>query len=686
MRVCIVHLLDVYERLVGLSDDASDDQAAKGVEYAHDHLALVLGSVTAGFDQVLLAVEAGPSFRRHVLLDPEWRETRGPQHPKLAEGYRDALRLLTVEGMTCVAPPPWPETGAPFVDLGGGDCLPLAGLRGAGRDTIASVGRWWMQEIGDEDARSGEPLGDTRLRIVSGRSSLLCLADVFGGIEIVRDVRSDGSYQVHEREHDSLDPLLVQDVRALALCGDWERHRTQGRRSCLGTETARKLVEQHGSIETAVMVVSAADKWPGLSASAMAVVRAAAEDGGRMWRRALALQALRDDVPLDVAALIGGRDGVQARSQVGASVGGDAGERVREAQAPASVGGSDQGGAPHAPGDVAVTSAAPTDAPASPAGLRMGGGGHESTRAGGPPAQQVAVPDRHDARPPVVGTTTGPGTPRRETEETMSQEAENVISSPPTALAVHQSTRAVVQPSDFGAEHMRIVREAFAPTASQAEFEVMWAGAKARRLDPVRKQIHFVKRKQKFDGQWVERWTSIVSIDGFRAIAEQTGKYDGQDEPEYEYDEEQRLCLARVRVWRKDVSRPFVGVARWTEYVQTTQDGNPTSTWQKMEHTMLSKCAEALGMRKAFPEPLAGLYTGDEMAQADNERGPREMRQVLPPKTTRQRTLADRVAELARGEDIVASRATLVREMATKGIDENRQKAALADFDARAGA
>lgn len=188
-----------------------------------------------------------------------------------------------------------------------------------------------------------------------------------------------------------------------------------------------------------------------------------------------------------------------------------------------------------------------------------------------------------------------------------------------TALAVPSDSHSLMSaPGDFGPEHMRIVRDAFAPTASQAEFEVMWAGAKARRLDPVRKQIHFVKRKSRRDGQWVEQWTSIVAIDGFRAIAEGTGKYDGQDEPEYEYADDGRLLLARVRIYRRDISRAFVGVARWNEYVQTNQDGTPSATWGKMEHTMLAKCAEALGLRKAFPEPLAGIYTGDEMAQADN--------------------------------------------------------------------
>lgn len=181
------------------------------------------------------------------------------------------------------------------------------------------------------------------------------------------------------------------------------------------------------------------------------------------------------------------------------------------------------------------------------------------------------------------------------------------------ALVVHQ------EPSlEFTPQQKAMIRDTYANGATEKEFQVLLEVAKLRRLNPLLRQIHFVKRWNRDLGRDV--WAAQVSVDGLRAIAERTGKYDGQDEPEYECDDKGKLVSCRVKVYRKDWSRPAVGVAYWSEYVQTKKDGSPTRFWADMPRVMLAKCAEAIAMRKAFPEDMGGLYTDEEMQQTENER------------------------------------------------------------------
>jgi hypothetical protein len=53
------------------------------------------------------------------------------------------------------------------------------------------------------------------------------------------------------------------------------------------------------------------------------------------------------------------------------------------------------------------------------------------------------------------------------------------------------------------------------------------------------------------------------------------------------------------------------------EYM-VSYNGQPSNMWKTKPHVMLGKCAEAAVLRKAFPADLSGLYTQEEMQQADN--------------------------------------------------------------------
>lgn len=182
------------------------------------------------------------------------------------------------------------------------------------------------------------------------------------------------------------------------------------------------------------------------------------------------------------------------------------------------------------------------------------------------------------------------------------------------ALATVQTQELARDALHFTEQQEEMIRANFSTGATKSEFEVLMAIAKARKLNPLLKQAYFVKRKDKKLNKDV--WSVQVSIDGLRAIAERTGAYDGQDEPEFEHDKDGFIILSRVKVYKKGVSRPFVGVARWSEYVQE-YDGKPTKFWADMPYTMLGKCAEALAIRKAFPEDSGGLYVSEELMQGE---------------------------------------------------------------------
>jgi phage recombination protein Bet len=164
-----------------------------------------------------------------------------------------------------------------------------------------------------------------------------------------------------------------------------------------------------------------------------------------------------------------------------------------------------------------------------------------------------------------------------------------------------------LQKIDFNSETVELIKRTIAKDASDDELKLFLHQCKRTQLDPMTRQIYFMKRSGKVSIQ--------TSIDGFRVIAERSGDYAGQDEPVFGKDESgEMFCKVTVYRFRNDIRYPAsVGVAYWKEYCPPSgQD----FMWKKMPHTMLSKVAEALALRKAYPQDLSGLYTGDEMDQA----------------------------------------------------------------------
>ncbi len=151
------------------------------------------------------------------------------------------------------------------------------------------------------------------------------------------------------------------------------------------------------------------------------------------------------------------------------------------------------------------------------------------------------------------------------------------------------------------------------------------------KLDPFSKQVYLLEKRAKEGGIWVYRQVIVVGIDGYRVVAQRAAARQ-QCHVEYEptiwYDHQGRAFdvwldedhppfaakVTVVKVLPDGVKLTYPAVARFKSYAaRSKQDNSLQGQWAVMEDHMIEKCAEAFGLRRAFPNDLGGTYSEEEV-------------------------------------------------------------------------
>ena len=206
-----------------------------------------------------------------------------------------------------------------------------------------------------------------------------------------------------------------------------------------------------------------------------------------------------------------------------------------------------------------------------------------------------------------------------------------------------RTTAAPMTSQEFSSEQVELIKRTVAEGTTDDELALFLQVARRTGLDPFARQIYAVVRNDK-RAPGGKKMTIQTAIDGYRLIAQRTGRYRGRLGPYWcgpdgqwrdVWLEAEPPAAARVGVKVAGHDEPTYAVATYRSYAQTYPDGNPMGLWATMPDVMIAKCAEAQAIRASFPADTSGVYTAEEMGQSEPA--------AEPPRSPHHQAALDRV-------------------------------------------
>lgn len=201
----------------------------------------------------------------------------------------------------------------------------------------------------------------------------------------------------------------------------------------------------------------------------------------------------------------------------------------------------------------------------------------------------------------------------------------NAKASPQKALAaVHEpALPEPVSRRGISEAQWRTLANNLYPGADSNSVLMVWDYCVARRLDPLKKPCHIVPMsvKDAKTGEYRYRDVVMPGIYELRTTAQRTGEYLGHSPPQYgEMIDHAGVtapewCALTVYRWHSKSGQRIEFPVRvlFREAVATKKDGKANDRWGRAPVQMLTKCAEAAGLREAFPDEIGGEHTAEEM-------------------------------------------------------------------------